>query len=128
MMSQTVWGLLSVQDFFKDYNWCGQLLSLEVTECDQDALEEPSWLCLSVQEFLNQSNWRGETLVKQSESPTLEPVSLSLILPVGEFFRVAAWKGKTQATAIPAPPPKLEPTAEASSDSEFNLTDLSELF
>lgn len=136
MMEQTRWAGLSVQDFFKGYNWRGEAPKLEPTITESQAeLAVPSLLCLKVQDFLRQGNWTGiertaiafsdEERELRGESLGLEPES-SVQLSVFEFFRQANWQGRgIQSSVVPAPKASSIPTP---TNTEIDLTDLSALF
>lgn len=136
MMEQTRWAGLSVQDFFRGYNWLGEAPKLEPTVTESQAeLAVPSLLCLKVQDFLRQSNWTGieraaiafseEERELRGESFAWEPQS-SVQLSVFEFFRRANWQGRgIQSSVAPAKKSSSIPTP---ANTEIDLTDLSALF
>ncbi|MGK7872229.1 MAG: hypothetical protein AB4426_02585 [Xenococcaceae cyanobacterium] len=121
MSDRTFWQCLSVQKFFSSCNWQGHPLKIEQQLADI-SFEQLS-LCLTVQEYFSHSNWQGQLLGLHSSQM---PSSLSLTLPVGEFFQFIVWEGNPKIAALPklSSAPELTP----SPSQDLTLTDFSELF
>lgn len=116
MNDRTFWGCLSVRDFFGNYNWDGTL--------QQDLSETPflasNWLCLTVEDFFSQNNWSGQARKTQATR------SLSMTMPVSEFFGIFGWESQAQ-VAVPSVP-KSAPKKPVSSSDDFTIANLSNLF
>lgn len=108
---------LSVQEFFSRCNWQGEPLD----QLFENPSSEPTWL-LTVQELFRQSNWQGQPLTKYS-NPTR---SLSLTLPVSEFFQFIVWDGEPEIAALPQV--RLFSELTSSSSQNLKLSNLSNLF
>ncbi len=123
MISLTIWQPISVQDFFRDFNWSGQQATLEAPPSEQTRQTTTSWQSLSVQEFFAQNNWHGQAKVKISELAALENKN-PLTLSVAQFFGVGSWR-KSQ--VLPSPT-KNQSKSQPPANSEIKLDDLSDLF
>lgn len=128
MMSATIWGPLTVQEFFQGYNWRGEPPKLQPPETEPKNQGITSWLGLSVQDFLNQSNWRGQAILPKQEQPLTEKDPLSLTLSVAEFFGAGYWKGQKGTVSVKSTPKPLEKDVLSEDSQEYHLTDLSDLF
>jgi hypothetical protein len=109
---------LSVQDFFSRFDWQG----FSAQQLFENQLPELSWQCLTVEEFFSQNNWQGQPLALKKDSKR----SLSLTLPVQEFFQFIVWEGNPQVAVTPQIMPAQKPTFSSSKD--LTLNHLSDLF
>ncbi|ACK69546.1 conserved hypothetical protein [Gloeothece citriformis PCC 7424] len=129
MMSSTVWGPLTVEQFFKDYNWLGEPPKFPSLETEFPSEKPTSWLCLSVEEFLGKNTWKAQPVIKQKDPSPVPPPTLSLTLPVNEFLQWAAWGGQTEKNEAIKPLSKPSNSVYNCHDSHnYNLNDLSDLF
>lgn len=119
MSGHPSWVCLSVQDFFSRCDWQGKPLK----PVFESASSGPYWLCLTVQELFKQSNWQGQPLTKDS-NPARS--SLSLTMPVSEFFQFIVWDGDPEIATLPQLALLCELTS--SSFQNLKLADLSDLF
>lgn len=117
MREQPDWASLSVQDFINHCNWQGHPPKSLV----ENAFLE-SWQCLSVKEFFNQSNWQGQSLANNSHLTH----SVSLTLPVSEFFQCIVWEGQLEIAARLQK--RILPELPVAPSQDLKLTDLSDLF
>lgn len=116
MNSQIFWGCLSVQDFFGNYNWDG----IARQDLSENQFLESNWLSLTVEDFFNQNNWQG--LARKSQATR----SLSMTMPVSEFFGIFGWERQTQVAV--ASVSKSAPKKPVSSSDDFTIANLSNLF
>lgn len=121
------WQCLSVEEFFSDSNWQGDLRKIErqlqteqigntaETQTPSSFWSREFWQCLTVEQFFSNSYLRNRSLTSINEPI---PTSLSLVLPINQFFRCFVWEGRPQIAAIP----KLEPVAKTTELSANHLT------
>lgn len=135
MSLSTSWQCLSVEDFFSNSNWQGnwqrinrqlqteQIMNLTQTQTSLSFWSREFWQCLTVEQFFSNSYLRDRSLASSNEPI---PTSLSLILPVNQFFRCFVWEGKPKIAAIP----KLEPVSKTTelSANQLKLNDFTDLF
>ena len=86
MNTQTCWECISVRDFFCNYNWDG----ITEQELSENQFLESNWLSLTVEDLFNQNNWQGLTRKDRASR------SLSMTMPVSEFFGIFAWESQIQ--------------------------------
>ncbi|MEA5533881.1 hypothetical protein [Crocosphaera sp. XPORK-15E] len=126
MMSITAWAGLSVNDFFRTYNWTGQTPKLQPLDTSKNNIKPSSFLCLSLGEFLSQGNWTGKVSPQPLNKATPISNKALMTLPVAEFFQEMGWQGL----------PNIAPMAQKSSLSkaisspsqDLNVNNLSDLF
>lgn len=123
MISLTIWQPVSVQDFFRDFNWSGQQATLEAPPSEQTEQAATAWQSLSVQEFFALNSWHGQAKVKTGELTALENKN-PLTRSVAQFFGVVSWR-KSQ--VLPSPT-KNQSKSQLPDNSEVKLDDLSDLF
>jgi hypothetical protein len=115
-MNSQIWGCLSAQEFFGNFNWPGNpqqdLLAIQFSQS--------SWLGLTVEDFFNQNNWQGTARKSQVTR------SLSITMPVGEFFGIFGWENQTYTVASSIP--KSAPKKPVASSDDFTIANLSNLF
>jgi hypothetical protein len=137
------WQCLSVEEFFSDSNWQGNLQKINRQPQTEEIASFPEistplqvwsrefWQCLTVEQLFN-DNYLSEWFASDNPSRTLAdtshqiPASLSLVSSVNQFFRCFVWEGKPKIAAIP----KLEPVAKSSelSANHLKLNDFTDLF
>ena len=92
MSNQTFWQCLSVEEFFSSCNWQGSGV-----QDPNSSKPRSSWQCLTVQEFFSHSNWKGVLLENRNNHQR----SLSLTMPVSEFFKFIVWEGNPSIATLP---------------------------
>lgn len=120
MSDRKFWKCLSIQEFLSQSNWEGNPLKQPL----EPTFSEVSWLCLTVGEFLRHGNWQGKAIVKGSRNQ--QKVTISLTMPVSEFFAAFVWESSSEIAAVP--PVKSPPLPAPSGDRDMKLTDLFDLF
>ncbi len=135
MSFSSSWQRLSVEEFFSNSNWQGdsrkinrqlqteQIMNLTETQTSLSFWSREFWQCLTVEQFFSNSYLRDFTLANSNEPI---PTSLSLILPINQFFRCFVWEGRPKIAAIP----KLEPVSKTTelSANHLKLNDFTDLF
>jgi hypothetical protein len=118
------WRTYTVANLFSRFNWEG-------TPPKPTATKKPSpppkvnWKAWTVQEFFSRNNWEGQTKPKPVYSPRQKPTTLTLQLPVTEFFGHFIWEAQPQIGQLP----NLETEAsQTKTAQDLTLTDLSQLF
>ena len=114
---------LSVSEFLSQINWQG--LRKEVVTQTSATLAD-NWHTslekITVRTFFANCNWSGRSLNAGALTPT---ASLSMSLPVTEFFRQFAWHGSPQI----ASPIEIDSTTEVEIESDgLSMDEFSNLF
>jgi hypothetical protein len=98
-------------------------MNLTETQTSLSFWSREFWQCLTVEQFFSNSYLRDPSLASSNEPI---PTSLSLVLPVNQFFRCFVWEGRPKIAAIP----KLEPVSKTTelSANHLKLNDFTDLF
>jgi hypothetical protein len=127
MMSPSDLAGLTVERFWKGFNWLGLPPQLEPLVPEEK--EPTNWMESSLCEFLREANWSGRRA--PSPRPASKPAAPLLTRAVGEYFQALPWLGRDEKTP---PALKQEPISPgvrppgARDGRDFSATDLSNLF
>lgn len=126
MMSIKSLAGLSVDDFFRNYNWHGKPPKLESVNQLQIATNDSNILSLSLGDFLQQVNWTGETVAQTVSQPIIHSRQTIMTLSVSDFFQGITWKSFPKTT----PTSKLEASKKSinSGNKALDVNNLSNLF